>query len=88
MSTLFKLPKKQKEVIPPPKAQAKPTSTYIRKYYLHRQVKKAAFTLELQHTHKTIGVEPHQQQEAQNNKYVQELQKKYSYGVQIINPLA
>lgn len=87
MSTLFPLPGIQKQKLIKAK-HVKRSTTYVRKYYLHLQVKKAAFTLELQQKHKTIRVEQHRQKEAQNNKYVQELQKKYSYGVQIINPLA
>jgi len=61
--------------------------TYKRKYYLHRRVKSAGFSLELEHCSKTIKVEQHQINEAQENKYVAELQNKFSYGVQILNPM-
>ena len=61
--------------------------TYKRKYYLHRMVKKNGFRLELEHTHKTIAVTPEQIEPAKENKYVTELQKEYSYGVQILNQM-
>lgn len=62
-------------------------TTYIRKYYLHRQVKKAGFFLKLDECHKTIGVLPAQIPEAKENKYVSELQQQHNYGVQILNPM-
>ncbi|NQU54059.1 MAG: hypothetical protein HQ522_16140 [Bacteroidetes bacterium] len=62
--------------------------TYIRKYYLHRQVKKAGLQMQLEHCHKTINVLPDQVTEAKENKYVIELQQKYNYGVQLINPMS
>jgi len=57
-------------------------STYIRKYYLHRQIKKAGFGLKLEQTHKTIDVPHNMVHLASENKYVLELQKDYNYGVQ------
>lgn len=62
-------------------------TTYIRKYYLHRQVKKAGFSMELEKCHKTINVLPAQIEEAKENKYVSELQQQHNYGVQILNPM-
>lgn len=61
--------------------------TYRRKYYLHRQVKKAGFGLVLEHKHKTITIQEDQAQLAQQNKYVAELQNAFSYGVQFLNPM-
>lgn len=61
--------------------------TYKRKYYLHRQVKKVGFGLVLEHKYKTINVDPDHVAEAQQNKYVAELQNTFNYGVQIINPM-
>ena len=57
--------------------------TYIRKYYLHRQVKKAGFNLKLEETHKTINVSTTQIEAVKENKYIAELQNEYSDGVQI-----
>jgi len=56
--------------------------TYKRKYYLHRQVKKAGFSLKLELKHKTINVPYDETHKAKENKYVQELQQQYNYGVQ------
>jgi len=61
--------------------------TYKRKYYLHRRVKQDGFSLQLEHTHKTIAVFPDELDTAKDNKYVAELQTKYNYGVQILNPM-
>ena len=61
--------------------------TYKRKYYLHRMLKKQGFNLQLEHKHKTINVDPEHVAEAQQNKYVAELQNTFSYGVQILNPM-
>ncbi|WP_299576626.1 hypothetical protein [uncultured Sunxiuqinia sp.] len=61
--------------------------TYQRKYYLHRRVKKAGFSLQLEQTHKTISVYPDEMDSARENKYVAELQAKHNYGVQILNPM-
>lgn len=59
-----------------------PKGTYVRKYFLHRQIKKAGFTLELEHTTKNISVPHNLVNEAYENKYVLELQQHYNYGVQ------
>lgn len=61
--------------------------TYNRKYYLHRMVKKQGYALELEQKHKTIIVKTDLVDAARENKYVTELQKKFSYGVQILNPM-
>jgi hypothetical protein len=61
--------------------------TYDRKYYLHRRIKSAGFRLQLEHMHKTIVITPDQVEPAKQDKYVAELQKQYSYGVQILNPM-
>ena len=58
--------------------------TYDRKYYLHRQVKKAGFDLLLDETHKTILVPPRLNIKAKTNRYVAELQKNHQYGVQYL----
>ncbi len=57
-------------------------TTYDRKYYLNRQVKKAGFKLELEQTSKTISVSPEMTQHAQENKALKELSENYNYGVQ------
>jgi len=62
-------------------------TTYIRKYYLHRQIKRAGFSLHLEKCHKTINVLPEQVIEAKENKYLAELQRRYNYGLQILNPM-
>lgn len=59
-------------------------TTYNRKYYLHRQVKKAGLNLKLEKCHKTIQVPPGEIPTAKENKYISELRDKYSYGVQTI----
>ncbi len=64
-----------------------PKGTYRRKYYLHRRVKAAGFSIELQQTQKTISVMPAQVEKAKKNKYVNELKNQFRYGVQILNPM-
>jgi len=59
-------------------------TTYIRKYYLHRQVKKAGFKLKLEETRKTINVPSSNIEEAKRNKYIEELRDQHHYGVQTI----
>lgn len=61
--------------------------TYRRKYYLHRQLKKQGFGLQLSDKNKIITVMPDLAGSVNKNKYVTELQNGYSYGVQFINPL-
>ena len=61
--------------------------TYRRKYYLHRQLKKHGFCLQLEAKNKTITVIPELADSASENKYVAELQKGFSYGVQFLNPI-
>jgi len=61
--------------------------TYKRKYYLHRQLKKLGFGLQLGDKNKTITVLPDLVDSAIENKYVAELQNSFSYGVQYLNPL-
>ncbi len=62
-------------------------STYNRKYYLHRQVKKAGFCLMPGRVLKTIEVPQCEVERAAGNKYVAELRERYQYGCQIINPM-
>lgn len=62
-------------------------SKYNRKYYLHRQVKKAGFSLRLEATLKTIGIPSSGVDSAAGNKYVTELRDRYQYGCQILNPM-
>lgn len=58
-------------------------TTYDRKYYLIREIKKAGFKLHEHENERTIKV-PHEMQDvARKNKHVQELRIKYQYGVQI-----
>lgn len=59
------------------------TTTYNRKYYLIREVKKAGFILREHKNERTIKVVFNKQYEAKRNKYVQELRTKHQYGVQI-----
>ena len=59
-------------------------TTYNKKYYLHRQVKKAGLNLKLETCHKTIQVPPGEIPTTKENKYISELRDKYSYGVQTI----
>lgn len=61
--------------------------SYDRKYYLHRRVKAAGFCLKLEETVKTIEVTDNLVRKAKTNKYVAELRDRYSYGVQLINPM-
>lgn len=61
--------------------------TYKRKYYLHRQLKKQGFGLHLGDKNKTITVLPDLVDSAIENKYVAELQNRYRYGVQFLNPI-
>lgn len=62
-------------------------SSYNRKYYLHRQVKKAGFSLRLETTLKTIGIPSWGVDAAAANKYITELRDRYQYGCQILNPM-
>lgn len=63
------------------------SSTYNRIYFLHNQIKKAGFKLDLEKTHKTICVPKHLTEKAKVHYAVKELQQKHNYGVQYINPL-
>ncbi len=65
----------------------KSKGTYKRKYYLHRQLKKQGFGLQLGNKNKTITVMPDLADSANGNKYVAELQNSFSYGVQFLNPI-
>ena len=58
-------------------------TTYNRKYYLIRQIKKAGFVLVEQKNERTIKVPFQQHRVAKKNKHLQELRTKYQYGVQI-----
>ena len=66
----------------------KENTTYKRKYYLHRKVASIGAVLQLTQCERTILISPDQYNVARENKYVQELQSKYSYGVQLLNPMA
>lgn len=68
-------------------ARNKNKGTYNRKYYLHRQVKKAGCSLHLEETHKTIFLSQEDAKKLRNDKYLRELEQKHSYGIQITNPL-
>lgn len=61
--------------------------TYNRKYYLHRQIKKSGCRLLLTNIQRTILIDPAKTEEIRHNKYVGELHNKYSYGVQLLNPM-
>lgn len=58
-------------------------TTYDRKYYLIREIKKAGFSLQ-KNEGRIIGVPLHLAEAARTNKHVRELQKNYQYGVQLI----
>lgn len=62
-------------------------SSYNRKYYLHRQVRKAGFRLRLGTALKTIEIPSGSVEGASCNRYVRELRDRYSYGCQILNPV-
>ena len=62
-------------------------SRYNRKYYLHRQVKKAGFRLRLETSLKTIEIPSGSVESASGNRYIRELRDRYSYGCQILNPM-
>lgn len=62
-------------------------STYKRKYYLHRCIKKAGYKVALEAPYKTICVKQSQVDSAKQDKYLAELQREFNYGVQLINPL-
>ena len=61
--------------------------TYIRKYYLHRRVTAAGASLSLEKCQKTILIRPEQYDQIRANRYVRELQSRYQYGVQLLNPM-
>jgi hypothetical protein len=65
----------------------KENTTYKRKYYLHRKIYAIGAVLQLTQCERTILIYPDQYDVARQNKYVQELQSKYSYGVQLLNPM-
>jgi len=62
-------------------------TTYIRKYYLHRKISVVGAVLKLTKCERTILIPPELFDEACNNKYIRELQNKYSYGIQLLNPM-
>lgn len=62
-------------------------NTYDRKYYLHKRTKDLDLNVRLTKCLKTIEVAPDEVDKARHSKHVAELQTKYQYGVQIINPL-
>ena len=61
--------------------------TYNRKYYLHRKIKSSGFSLKFDKCEKIISTTPDMTSVAKNNRYVNELQKDYRYGVQVIIPM-
>lgn len=62
-------------------------STYDRKYFCNKSVKKRGYHLQLETTQKTILIRSDQVESAQKDRYIRELSEKHNYGVQIINPL-
>lgn len=58
-------------------------TTYYRKYYLIREIKKAGFKLHEHKNERIILVTSKRQHIARKNKHVQELLANYQYGVQI-----
>jgi len=62
-------------------------TTYGRKYYLHKRTKDIGLTIKLTKCLKTIEVAQEEVEKARQSKHVNELQSRYQYGVQIINPL-
>ncbi len=83
-SRLGRPPKKKKEKAAAVKNLngSGPKGTYVRKYFLHRQIKKAGFQLVLEQTTKSINIPYNLTDQAKENRYVHELQKDYNYGVQ------
>ncbi len=63
------------------------TNSYNRKYYLHKKTKDLDLKVKLGKCEKTIEITSEQAELVKKNKYVNELQCKYNYGVQFINPL-
>jgi hypothetical protein len=63
------------------------TTTYDRKYYLNKKTKDAGYKLKLDKTEKTILVRQEDAEATKDNKFIKELQGKYNYGVQVLNPL-
>ncbi|WP_372772152.1 hypothetical protein [Mangrovibacterium sp.] len=61
--------------------------TYNRRYYLHRRIKLAGFSIHYGDTERTILVREQQIRKAQTNKYVAELQREFNYGIQLLNPM-
>lgn len=59
-------------------------TTYKRKYYLIREVKKAGYELVKCGDNRIINVPWDKQNAARRNKYLQELRTKYQFGVQTI----
>ena len=58
-------------------------TTYDRKYYLIREIKKAGFELVKSEVERIIIVPFDKERQARLNKYVRELQNKYNYGIQL-----
>lgn len=59
-------------------------TTYKRKYYLIREVKKAGYNLIESENNRIIEVPWDKQTEARRNKHLQELRTAYHFGVQTI----
>lgn len=62
-------------------------NTYDRKYYLHKRTKDLGINIQLDKCEKMIEITSDQVEKVKKSKHIAELQKRYSYGVQIINPI-
>jgi hypothetical protein len=62
-------------------------NTYDRRYYLHKVTKDLGINLHLDKCEKTIEITTEQVELVRNSKHISELAEKFSYGVQIMNPL-
>jgi len=63
-------------------------TTYTRKYYLIREIKRAGFDLDKSQRERMILIPITLIDEAGKNKYLNELIKKFEYGAQIVSNLA
>lgn len=59
------------------------TSSYERKYYLHRKARQMEVRLKITRCEKTIEISQETLNRSGENKYVRELREKHGYGVQV-----
>ena len=63
------------------------TTTYNRKYFCNKSVKRKGFNLKMTKTERTIEIHPDLVEAAASDRHIRELTAKHQYGAQIINPL-